>query len=115
MLTLKELCECTGASRRAIQGFEKAGLIRATARNKYGHLLYDESVAEKVKRILVYQGFTFTVKEIVDLEKFDGRELLKRLQGKEKVLRQKKKGVDNSLKLLREEMMNIDKKVFDCT
>ena len=32
--TLKEVCEMLGLSRRAVQGYEKAGLIRPSARNK---------------------------------------------------------------------------------
>lgn len=41
-MTLREICEALEVSRRAIQGYEKAGLVVATGRNKYGHLLYDE-------------------------------------------------------------------------
>ena len=39
-LTLQEVCKFTGVSRRAIQGYEKAGLVSATERNERGHLLY---------------------------------------------------------------------------
>ena len=42
MKTLHELCDALGVSRRAVQGYEKAGLVAPSGRNKYGHLLYDE-------------------------------------------------------------------------
>ena len=35
----REICETLGVSRRALQGYEKAGLVTASGRNKYGHLL----------------------------------------------------------------------------
>ncbi len=42
-ITLKTLCERLNVSRRRIQGYEKAELMRPTDKNKYGHLLYDET------------------------------------------------------------------------
>lgn len=62
--TLKEVCELVGVTRRAIQGYEDAGLVVSTGRNKYGHLLYDESAVEKIKEIKLYQDFGFSIKEI---------------------------------------------------
>lgn len=38
--TLHELCDELRVTRRVIQGYEKAGLVSATDKNKYGHLLY---------------------------------------------------------------------------
>ena len=40
--TLSEVCSVLEVSRRAVQGYENAGLVSATGKNKYGHLLYDE-------------------------------------------------------------------------
>lgn len=62
--TLHELCDSIGVSRRAIQGYEKAGLVSASGRNKYGHLLYDENAQKRVAQVKMYQGFGFTLKEI---------------------------------------------------
>lgn len=62
--TLKEVCELVGVTRRAIQGYVDAGLVVSTGRNKYGHLLYDESAVEKIKEIKLYQDFGFSIKEI---------------------------------------------------
>lgn len=62
--TLKEVCELAGVTRRAVQGYEKAGLVAATGRNKYGHLIYDETAMKRIKEIKQYQDFGFKVKEI---------------------------------------------------
>ena len=55
--TLHELCDALGVSRRAVQGYEKAGLVSATDKNKYGHLLYDESSQRRIAQIRLYQQF----------------------------------------------------------
>lgn len=62
--TLHELCDMLDVSRRAVQGYEKAGLVAPTGRNKYGHLLYDESAQQRVAQIKLYQQLGFRVKEI---------------------------------------------------
>ena len=59
------MCELLNISRRSIQCYEKAGLMTPTTKNKYGHLLYDES-AEMI-RFLQQLGFKLReVKEIID-------------------------------------------------
>lgn len=63
-ITLREVCNLLGVTRRAVQGYEKAGLVEAFGKNKYGYLLYDELAVEKIKIIKLYQEFGFSVKEI---------------------------------------------------
>lgn len=66
-MTLREICETLEVSRRAVQGYEKAGLVSATDRNKYGHLLYDETAMLRIERIKFYQQLGFSIKEIVNI------------------------------------------------
>ena len=54
MITLKELCEASQVSRRAIQGYEKAHLISSTGKTEKGYLLYVEDSIEEVKLIRLY-------------------------------------------------------------
>ena len=61
--TLRELCAELRVSRRAVQGYEKWGLLAPTGRNKYGHLLYDQNAKERVKTIRFYQRAGFALKE----------------------------------------------------
>lgn len=63
-LTLREMCELTGVSRRAIQGYEKAKLVSAAGRNERGHLLYDRKSLERIQLIKLLQQLGFTIKEI---------------------------------------------------
>lgn len=62
--TLREICNELSVTRRAVQGYEKAGLVCATGRNKYGHLLYDENARKRIATIKFYQQLGFQVKEI---------------------------------------------------
>ena len=63
-LTLREVCNVVNVSRRAIQGYEKAGLVSATNRNKRGYLLYDENARERIKKVKLFQDMGFSVREI---------------------------------------------------
>lgn len=64
MKTLKEVCMELDVSRRAIQGYEKAGLVKATKKNKYGYLLYNQEAQERIKKIKLFQDIGFSIKEI---------------------------------------------------
>lgn len=63
-MTLREICETLEVSRRTVQGYEKAGLVTATGRNKYGYLLYDDTAKLRIAKIKFYQQLGFTIKEI---------------------------------------------------
>lgn len=63
-MTLNELYNALGVTRRAIQGYEKAGLVAATGRTKRGYLLYDENMQRRIRQINLYQQFGFKLKEI---------------------------------------------------
>lgn len=79
-ITLRELCEMSGVSRRAVQGYEKAGLVKPTARNNRGHLLYDEKSLKRIERIRLYQQLGFKIKEIkhlIDAPDIEVKEALK--------------------------------------
>ena len=43
--TLREICNILEVTRRAVQGYEKAGLVTPSERNKYGYLF---SEAERI-------------------------------------------------------------------
>lgn len=65
--TLHEVCDAFGVTRRAVQGYEKAGLVHATGKNKYGYLLYDEEAQQRIAKIRLYQDMGFTIREIAEL------------------------------------------------
>ena len=62
--TLRELCEKCGVTRRAVQWYEKFGIVKAIGKNKMSHLLYDEETVKKVKEIKALQNYGLSVSEI---------------------------------------------------
>lgn len=94
-MTLREVCRTCHVSRRAVQGYEKHGLVCATGRSKRGYLLYDAAAQQRIGKIKRYQDFGFQVKEI--------RELLQAppLALKEKLLAKRQKLLDSRRQLER--------------
>ena len=78
--TLKEVCNMLKLSRRAIQGYEKIGLINPTAKNKYGHLLYDEQTVNQIAGIQYCQKLGLGLKEILALTKEDQQHVCDKLE-----------------------------------
>lgn len=79
LLTLREVCEAYHVSRRAVQGYEKANLVSASSKNKYGYLLYDEVAQNRIAKIKQYQDMGFQIneiKEIIDASDKDLKEAL---------------------------------------
>ena len=66
-MTLREICLHTDVTRRAVQGYERAGLVSASGKNERGYLLYDGYSQERIKKIRFYQQLGFTIKEIKDV------------------------------------------------
>ena len=105
--TLSEVCSVLEVSRRAVQGYENAGLVSATGKNKYGHLLYDEEAQRRIKQIRLLQQLGFRVKEIKDIIDAPAEVLRKaverqieslkaEIEYKEEIIRQAKKMVNTS-------------------
>lgn len=66
-ITLREMCEKMKVSRRVIQGYEKAGLMKATGKNKYGYLLYDDEMVRRAEHIKFLQDLGFKLKDIKNI------------------------------------------------
>ena len=105
--TLSEVCSVLEVSRRAVQGYENAGLVSATGKNKYGHLLYDEEAQRRIKQIRLLQQLGFKVKEIKEIIDAPDEVLRKaverqiesleaEIEYKEEIIRQAKKMVNTS-------------------
>ena len=68
LMTLKEVRKETGVTRKIVQTYENYGLVKATTKNKYGYLLYDDAAVKKIKKIRSYQRFGYRLLEIAKLE-----------------------------------------------
>lgn len=65
--TLHQLCEEIGVTRRAVQGYEMHGMVKPSAKNKYGHLLYNEEAQKRIAMIKDYQKLGFKLRDIKSL------------------------------------------------
>lgn len=66
-MSLRAMCELLNISRRSIQCYEKAGLMTPTTKNKYGHLLYDESAFHRAEMIRFLQQLGFKLREVKEI------------------------------------------------
>ncbi|MCR4632543.1 MAG: MerR family transcriptional regulator [Erysipelotrichaceae bacterium] len=85
-VSLRQIKEKTGISRKAIQGYEKHSLIRASGKDRYGHLLYEEEVLKKIIKIRFFQKLGFTVSQIGTFIDGSEEELMEKLnEGKDEL------------------------------
>lgn len=95
--TLSEVCSVLEVSRRAVQGYENAGLVSATGKNKYGYLLYDEDAQRRIKQIKLLQQLGFRVKEIKDIidapEEVAAEAIKRKIEQMDDIIRQKEDAV----------------------
>ena len=81
-MTLREVCENAGVSRRAVQGYEQAGLITPIGKNKRGYLLYSQEEQEKIKQIKFSQEMGFSIKEIKKMSSAPREDVKKAIEQK---------------------------------
>ena len=96
--TLREVCENLNITRRVVQGYEKAGLVHATGKNKYGHLLYDEETQNRIARIRFYQSMGFRLKEIKVLTEVSREEAIRMIQKQKDHLTAERNGIEKIIK-----------------
>lgn len=92
--TLREVCELLNVSRRRVQGYEKAKLVKSSGKNKYGHLLYDDKSMERISEVKMLQQFGFRIKEIQDLLEAPKEVVLEKLQEKIVILETSRQELD---------------------
>lgn len=64
-MTLNEVVDQVGLTRRMIQEYEKSGLVKKPeTRNKYGHLLYDEKTIDRLWQIRFYREVGYNSSQI---------------------------------------------------
>lgn len=94
-MTLREICEAACVSRRAVQGYEKAGLVSASGKNDRGYLLYDASAQERIKQISFFQQLGFTIKEIKSIIDAPNDVLKSALENRVEKLKEEKEHVED--------------------
>ena len=103
--TLREVCDEVKVTRRAVQGYEKAGLVTPSGHNERGYLLYDEIARARIEQIKIYQDMGFTIKEIAN--SIDGpRENLKQTLNQKVLKLQEEREHLEKMICLAEEMLS---------
>ncbi len=64
MMTVHEVSKLSGVSIRALQYYDRIGLLAPTAVTEAGYRLYDETALEKLQQILLFRELEFPLKEI---------------------------------------------------
>lgn len=67
MMTVNEVSKLTGVSIRALQYYDKIGLLKPTEYTESGYRLYDDTALEMLQQILLFRELEFPLKEIKDI------------------------------------------------
>lgn len=105
--TLREICDNVKVTRRAVQGYEKAGLVTPSGHNKRGYLLYDEIAQTRIEQIKMYQDMGFTVNEIKNIIDGPKEELKQALRLKVVKLQEQKAHIDKVIIQAQELIMQL--------
>ena len=64
MMTVNEVSKLTGVSIRAVQYYDKIGLLHPAEYTEAGYRLYDDTALERLQQILLFRELEFSLKEI---------------------------------------------------
>ena len=67
LMTVHEVCQKTGVTRRTLQHYDALGLLPPTGRTEGGIRQYDEQAVKTLLEILTYKEFGFPLEEIKEL------------------------------------------------
>ena len=99
MKTVNEVSRLTGVSIRALQYYDRIGLLSPAGHTEAGYRLYDDAALEKLQQILLFRELQFPLKEIkaiLDSSSFDRN---KALEQQIELLKLKKEHIENLIDL----------------
>ncbi len=117
MMTVNEVSKLTGVSIRALQYYDKIGLLKPAEYSESGYRLYDDAALGKLQQILLYKELEFPLKDIkriMDSSDFDRN---RALEHQITLLTMKKEHLENLILFARGiygiGVRNMDFSVFD--
>lgn len=117
MMTVNEVSKLTGVSIRALQYYDKIGLLKPAKYTESGYRLYDDTALEMLQQILLFKELEFPLKEIKEIlsnPEFDRR---KALEQQIALLTMRKEHLEHLIAFAREIKLtgvkNMDFSVFD--
>lgn len=101
MKTVNEVSKLTGVSIRALQYYDKIGLLHPTEYTESGYRLYDDTALEVLQQILLFRELEFPLKEINRIISSPNFDRDKALEQQIELLTLKKEHLDNLIDLAR--------------
>ena len=102
MMTVHEVSKLTGVSIRALQYYDKIGLLKPTGYTQSGYRLYDDTALETLQQILLFRELEFPLKEIKTIISSADFDREKALEQQITLLTMKKEHLENLISLARE-------------
>ena len=102
MMTVHEVSKLTGVSIRALQYYDKIGLLKPTGYTQSGYRLYDDTALETLQQILLFRELEFPLKEIKTIISSADFDREKALEQQITLLTMKKEHLENLISLTRE-------------
>lgn len=117
MMTVNEVSKLTGVSIRALQYYDKIGLLKPTEYTESGYRLYDDTALEMLQQILLFRELEFPLKEIKEILSDPNFDRNKALEQQITLLIMKKEHLENLISFARgiqfEGVKTMDFSVFD--
>ena len=101
MKTVNEVSRLTGVSVRALQYYDKIGLLRPTEYTDAGYRLYDDEALEKLQQIMLFRALEFPLKDIGIILNSPDFDRVKALEQQIELLTLKKEHLENLILLAR--------------
>ena len=101
MMTVQEVSKRTGVSIRALQYYDKIGLLHPAEYTEAGYRLYDDTALERLQQILLFRALAFSLKEIQSILQSPDFDRDKALEQQIRLLTLKKEHLDNLITFAR--------------
>ena len=102
MRTVHEVSELTGVSVRALQYYDRIGLLKPAEYTAAGYRLYDEAALERLQQILLFRELEFPLKDIRQIVNSPDFDRSRALDEQIALLALKKEHIENLIALARE-------------
>ena len=116
MKTVHEVSRLTGVSIRALQYYDRIGLLRPSARTEAGYRLYGDADLERLQSILLFRELEFPLKQIREILDSPGFDRDKALEQQIEMLTLKKEHLQaliDHARSIREKGATMDFTAFD--
>lgn len=101
MMTVNEVSKLTGVSIRALQYYDKIGLLKPTAYTESGYRQYDDTALEQIQQILLFRELEFPLKDIKNIMSSPDYDKNKAIKQQIELLTLKKEHLENLIALAR--------------